>query len=278
MRPPIKKDGLYSHSKYLPTLLWNRFCSGQKDGQRCQSSSPALQFLWLHKISIHSEKLFFLLPPRVAHEHFSKASFFLLQHNLQTVLRACEFVRLPANQPCVGVRTGQVPVGKTAPFLKLFPLRVCRCSKGYNVLKCTFCYHPYNCQKVIVQNAMTYIHFILVSLIMLRWIHFLRTPPTPSPQASWVECTLNTQEWGRSKKPGLRVGGQTVLRCVDQPMKRETVAWKREVVASGPWSWASPGPGPSPAALLRPSHHHRWDLAFWNGTADPSCSETRHKH
>lgn len=98
------------------------------------------------------------------------------------------------------------------------------------------------------------IHFILVSLIMLRWIHFLRTPPTPSPQASWVECTLNTQEWGRSKKPGLRVGGQTVLRCVDQPMKRETVAWKREVVASGPWSWASPGPGPSPAALLRPSH------------------------
>lgn len=161
--------------------------------------------------------------------------FFLLQHNLQTVLRACEFVSIPANQPCVGVSTGQVPVGKTAPFLKLFPLRVCRCSKGYNVLKCTFCYHPYNCQKVIVQNAMTYIHFILVSLIMLRWIHFLRTPPTPSPQASWVECTLNTQEWGWSKKPGLRVGGQTVLRCVDQPMKRERNGCMKEG-GGGFWS------------------------------------------
>lgn len=53
----MKRDGLYSLSRYLPTLLWNTFCSGWKGRLRCGSIFPGLRFLWLHKLSVCSENL-----------------------------------------------------------------------------------------------------------------------------------------------------------------------------------------------------------------------------
>lgn len=159
-RPPVKRGGLYSLSKYLPTPLWNTFCSGWKSRLRCRSTFPGLRFLWLHKLSICSENL--LSSATFLSKWHMSTSQWVLAASTQprTVLWACGFLSIPAKQPCLEVSTGQVPAGTTATFLKTFSLHICRCSRGYGVLSSLLV--------IICTIIMTYIHFMLVSLMMFE--------------------------------------------------------------------------------------------------------------
>lgn len=56
--------------------------------------------------------------------------------------------------------------------------------------KFTFCYHLYNCQMVTVLSIMTHVHFILVSLILFRLMHFPRPISTGKLGGACIEFRI----------------------------------------------------------------------------------------